>query len=392
MTGVSAKLQDLGLPDSAPAPAPNHAWRIVFAITLPVWAYLTVSRVAMFNLMTAGYPDIIIAPPHLRIWQHILMLPILLVFYRVALAIGWPEQRRWRAASLHFGLAMVFALAARPVLVTLVATSKGDPALFHELLRSVYGTRLSFDLWASSALDFFMSYCFGLLVLLGVQVYRQLRDQQLHVARLEQAWSRARLESLRMQLNPHFLFNALNAAVSLVRAAPERAEDMLVRLSELLRVALRDGAHDFTTVAREVELARGYLEVQRARMADRLRYSISVEHGANSFSIPSLLLQPLVENAVLHASASDLEAVTVELQVECVQRELHIHVRNTAPLVPPTFASADGIGLRNTRERLATLYGSAHSFSIQVTVGRQVEASIVIPAHRAVRQLDLRRA
>jgi two-component system, LytTR family, sensor kinase len=392
MTSISAQPRDLDLPESAPARVPNRPWRLVLAVTLPVWAYLTLSRVAMFNLMTAGYPDIIIAPPHLRVWQHILMLPILVVFYRVALAIGWPEQRRWRAACLHFGLAVTFALAARPVLVTLVATSKGDPALFDELLRSVYGTRLSFDLWASSALDFFMSYCFGLLVLLGVQVYRQLRDQQLHVARLEQAWSRARLESLRMQLNPHFLFNALNAAVSLVRASPARAEDMLIRLADLLRVALRDGAQDFTTVAREVELARGYLEVQRARMADRLHYSISVEPGANSCSIPSLLLQPLVENAVLHAAASDLDTVAVELRVECVQRELHIFVRNTAPLVPPTFASATGIGLRNTRERLATLYGSTHRFSIQVTSGGDVEASIVIPAHRSVRQLDLRRA
>jgi hypothetical protein len=382
MTTSTVEAIDSGSVAPPVRPAPGY-WRLVLLVTLPVWAYLTLSRVAMFNLLTAGYPDIIIAPPHLRIVQHLLLLPILLVFYRIALAIGWPLVNRGLAAAKQLALALLFAVVARPVLVSVVAVSRNDAMLFDELLSSIYGARFSFDMWASSMLDFFMSYCFGLLVLCGVQAYRQLRDQQLQVAKLEEAWSRARLQSLRMQLNPHFLFNALNAAVSLVRSAPERAEEMLVRLADLLRVALRDGAHDYTTVEREVDLARGYLEVQRARMADRLSYHIAAEPGTAALAIPSLLLQPIVENAVLHAAAADLEAIHVELRVTRVGRELEISVRNTAPLPVARFESARGIGLRNTRERLATLYGAAHRFEISQAADHCVKVNITIPARRA---------
>jgi LytS/YehU family sensor histidine kinase len=158
---------------------------------------------------------------------------------------------------------------------------------------------------------------------------------------------------------------------------------MLVRLADLLRVALRDGAHDYTTVEREVDLARGYLEVQRARMADRLSYHIAAEPGTAALAIPSLLLQPIVENAVLHAAAADLEAIHVELRVTRVGRELEISVRNTAPLPVARFESARGIGLRNTRERLATLYGAAHRFEISQAADHCVKVNITIPARRA---------
>ncbi len=358
-------------------------WHFVTAVTVPVWAFLTISRVATFNLLTAGYPDIIIAPPHLRALQHLLLLPLLLVFYRAAVAIGWPARQRLRAAALQVALALAFALAARPILVTVVAISRNDPSLYAELFHSVHGTRFSFDMWASSALDFFMLYCFGLLVIFGVHAYRSLRDQQLQLARLEEAWSRARLQSLRMQLNPHFLFNALNTAVSLVRSAPERAEETLIRVADLLRVALRDGARDFTTVAREVELARGYLEVQCTRMADRLQYTIHLDPDAAALSIPSLLLQPLVENAVLHASAADLDAIQVDVHVGRIGQNIEILISNTAPLGKLQFDKPNGIGLRNTRERLTTIYGAAYSFEILPIGTTRVEARLMIPARQS---------
>jgi hypothetical protein len=372
---------------SLPVALSTNPWRFVVAITVPVWAFLTLSRVATFNLLTAGYPDIIIAPPQLRALQHLLLLPLLLVFYRIALGVGWPSKRRLAAAGVHLALALTFALAARPVLVSIVALDRSDPTLYGELFSSIYGAQFSVNMWVSSALDFFMLYCFGLLVLFGVHAFRSLRDQQLQLAKLEQAWSRARLQSLRMQLNPHFLFNALNTAVSLVRTAPERAEETLIRVSDLLRVALRDGARDFTTVEREVELTRGYLEVQCARMADRLKYSITLDSSAAHFAIPSLLMQPLVENAVLHASASDLDFVEVTVRVGLVGQNIEITIINTAPTGTPQFDRPQGIGLRNTRERLATIYGAAHSFQILAIGNLQVEAQLIIPARRAISSL-----
>ena len=142
---------------------------------------------------------------------------------------------------------------------------------------SVFGVRLSVDLWVSSFSDFLLSYVLGLAILLGVKNYRELKYTQLRAANLQAAWTQSRLQALRMQLNPHFLFNTLNAAVALVSSRPKVAEQMLVRLADLLRRTLRDGETDFITVAREADFVRNYLEVQRLRFPDRLTFDVDVE-------------------------------------------------------------------------------------------------------------------
>ncbi|HKZ74670.1 MAG TPA: hypothetical protein VJ011_11430, partial [Steroidobacteraceae bacterium] len=96
----------------------RETWRLVLVVTIPFWIYLTLTRTVVFMMMTAGNPGIIIAPPHLRIVQHALLLPLLMLCYRWALAIGWPEQGRVRALALHASMALAFALVARPMLVT----------------------------------------------------------------------------------------------------------------------------------------------------------------------------------------------------------------------------------------------------------------------------------
>ena len=192
-------------------PKPPGPWRLVLAVCIPVWVYLAFMRVVVYSLVTAGNPGIIIAAPHLRLLQHALLLPMLLVFYRTAIAVGWPQRRRVRAATIHALMAIVFAVMARPILLTLVAAERGEWKLMQELLHSVFGVRLSVDLWASSFSDFFLSYVLGLAILLGVKNYRELKYHQLRAANLQAAWTHSRLQALRMQLNPHFLFNTLNA-------------------------------------------------------------------------------------------------------------------------------------------------------------------------------------
>src|SRR5262245_15242914 len=108
---------------SAVRPSP---WRLIASVTVPFWTFMTATRVAMFLLTTARNPLVIIAPPSVRILQHLLLFPILMLCFRAALAIGWPEHRRWLAALKHAGLAFLFALCARPVLVTLQALHDND--------------------------------------------------------------------------------------------------------------------------------------------------------------------------------------------------------------------------------------------------------------------------
>jgi hypothetical protein len=356
----------------------RDTWRLVLVVTVPFWIYLTLTRTVVFIMMTAGNPGIIIAPPHLRILQHALLLPLLIVFYRCAIAIGWPERGRVRALLLHATMALAFALIARPVLVTVVAASSQDWTLMKELLDSVFGWRMSLDLWVSTASDFLLSYVLGLAILLGVKNYREVKYQKLRAANLQSAFTRSRLQALRMQLNPHFLFNSLNAAITLIGSRPAVAEQMLVRLGDLLRRTLRDGEPDLIPATREADFIRNYLEIQQLRFQDRLTYNVWVEREVEQAAVPSLILQPLAENAVTHGVATEHDHVQVDVRIQRASNGVELSVRNSAaevrsgPLKP-------GVGLANTRERLETLFGADHEFELTHEADGSVLARVRIP-------------
>jgi hypothetical protein len=358
-------------------PQPPGPWQLVLAVTIPFWAYLAFMRVATYSIATAGNPAIIIAPAHLRLLQHLVLLPMLLLFYRAALAVGWPQRGKIRAAILHLLMAVIFSLAARPVLLVLVAGERGQWELMGELFHSMLGVRLSVDLWTSSFSDFFLSYVLGLAILLGVKNYRELKYHQLRAANLQAAWTHSRLQALRMQLNPHFLFNTLNAAVSLVSSRPKVAEQMLVRLAELLRRTLRDGELDFITVSREADFVHNYLEVQRLRFPDRLSFNVDVAPDVLNAAVPSLLLQPLAENAVVHSIAAETELIRVDVRIQRGARGLEMSVRNSA--ARPRSNVRLGVGLGNTRERLKTLFDDDYELELIHAEDGSVVARIRIP-------------
>jgi hypothetical protein len=335
-------------------------WRLVLSVAVPFWIYTTLARTVMFGLLFATNPGLIIASPWIRGLQHLLLFPLLVICYRLALGIGWPAMHRLRAVFGHVGLGVLFAVVARPVLVTLVAATSGDWSLLKELFHSQYGVPLSVDLWVSTASDFFLSYVFGLGLIAGVHLFRELKHQKLRSAHLESAWIRARLHALRMQLNPHFLFNTLNAAVAVVHQRPAAAEQMLVRLADLLRRTLRDGESDQVTLEREIEFVRNYLEIQRLRFADRLSFDLDVEPDVERASVPTLLLQPLAENAVIHGMTNEGDRVRVRLSARRDGAALVIDIENNVGTVG-SGSRGYGIGLGNTRERLTAMYGDRQS-------------------------------
>jgi two-component system, LytTR family, sensor kinase len=361
-------------PDSVWKPSP---WRLVLMVTLPFWAYLAIMRVVVFQLINAGNPGIIIAPPHLRLLQHALLLPLLLLFYRWAVAIGWTSRTRVRNVLIHTGMAVLFALLARPILLVLVAGERGEWHLLGELLHSVFGVRLSVDLWVTSFSDFLLSYVLGLAILLGAKNYRELKYTQLRAANLQAAWTQSRLQALRMQLNPHFLFNTLNAAVALVSSRPKAAEQMLIRLADLLRRTLRDGETDFISVAREADFVRNYLEVQRLRFPDRLTFNIDVDQNVFDAAVPSLLLQPLAENAVVHSVSAESENVRIDVRVSRVVQGLELSVRNS--VARPRRGARIGVGLSNTRERLRTLFEDNYELELIHSEDGSVLVRVRIP-------------
>jgi two-component system, LytTR family, sensor kinase len=197
-------------------------------------------------------------------------------------------------------------------------------------------------------------------LILGVQaafVYQRMYQQQrVTSAELEGWLTEARLEALRLQVHPHFLFNTLNAISAFVEADPERARRMISRLGELLRRTLDGGSAAELPLARELDLLGPYLEIQRIRFGDRLSIEVDVGGGTAAALIPTLMLQPLVENAVEHGVSRTSNGARVRLSAERSGDRLRLEIADNGP---GPAGGRDGIGLANTRARLAGLYGTA---------------------------------
>jgi len=367
-------------PAALPLAAAQSPWQLVFAVALPFWAFMTTTRIVMFLLTTARNPLVIVSPPGVRLVQHLLLLPLLLLAYRAALAIGWPEKRRAVALLGHIALAIGFALCARPSLVVPQALHDGDLTLLRELFDSELGPQVLRNLWLSQTFDFLLSYCFGLALLAGARTYRQLRDEKLRAAKLQRDWVQARLQALRKQLNPHFLFNTLNTAVTVLRHEPIVAEKMLVGLSELLRRTLREGENEQVPLEREADFVRKYLEIQRLRFSDRLAFAIDVPADTQRALVPGLLLQPLAENAVVHGVSREDDSVRIEVRARREADRLILEVENSAAWPAPNRpASGSGIGLSATRERLRAMFGSHQDVQLATRSDGSVVARVSIP-------------
>jgi two-component system LytT family sensor kinase len=205
------------------------------------------------------------------------------------------------------------------------------------------------------------------------------RARELRAARLESSLARSQLRNLRLQLQPHFLFNALHTVSAAMYDDPAAADEMLDQLAELLRASLRTAQSDEVPLGEELALLDRYLAIQRARFGDRLTVSIQVEPGAGSLLVPSLLLQPLVENAIRHGNAERAGRGAIAVRAHREDGRLVLEVEDDGPgavtvpaagaaagPVPPgkrTAAAATGIGLAATAERLQLLYGDAQTFS-----------------------------
>lgn len=200
----------------------------------------------------------------------------------------------------------------------------------------------------------------------------------------------SRLLALQMQLNPHFLFNALNAVSGLIHENPRQADAMLCSLCDLLRSVLESGDRREVTLAEELALVERYLDIQRIRFADRLTVKLEIDPATLDAAVPTLLLQPLVENAIIHGIAPHSRPGIVTLRARRQGDRLRLEIADDGPgpqlpvpaknLAASPAVRSGGIGVSNTRNRLAALYGDDHSFSLQTGPGGAL-ASVEIPFH-----------
>ncbi len=215
----------------------------------------------------------------------------------------------------------------------------------------------------------------------------RIASHKTEVAQLNEQLAHAHLSALRRQIEPHFLFNALNAVSGLIREGrPDAAVDMIAALSDFLRRTLAGSSRQEVRLSDEMEFVQSYLAIQQARFADRLRVTIDVPGELKGASVPNLILQPLVENAVKHGIAKRKNGGTVCITAATRNDLLLLSVSNDGPALPVGWNEGDrGVGISNVRSRLRALYGDGSALEMRDRVEGGVEASMCIPLRFASR-------
>jgi two-component system, LytTR family, sensor kinase len=347
-------------------PSSAMFWLVGFGAWTALALLATMQTAMSFSMR--GQP---IEWPRLLVWRAIdwyscaLFVPPFLWLVR-----RWPlEHSTWlRRLPMYIG-------------VTLLATVAKYALLFSLQTRFIGAARSqSFGMvLAGNAISELMIFWAVVGVLHAVEFYRRYREREALTLELRAQLSQSQLDVLRAQLHPHFLFNVLNAATVLVHRDPDAADAMLTRLGELLRHALRSDPRHETPLREELELLDRYLDIMRTRFGDRLTIRRTVPSDVESALVPTFVLQPLVENALEHGVDRVEGSGCVEIEAARDGESLVLAVRDDGPGERADAHSGLGIGLTNTRARLAALYGDAATLALRPRPGGGTEVVLRLP-------------
>jgi two-component system, LytTR family, sensor kinase len=287
----------------------------------------------------------------------------------------WPIEQgsRWRRVALHAGLSAIFS----------VVTAAIEPPVLRALdvLPQAARTASLTTLVAVFVVSSFHGGMIRYWAVIGLQAVYRSHQLQLQSSELTAQLSAAQLSALKMQLQPHFLFNTLSAIMSLVRQREhQQAEAMIARLSDLLRLTLDDVDAQEVPLWRELEFLRLYLSIEQVRFQDRLRVDVIADPDLSDAFVPHMALQPIVENAVRHGLGQSEQCVSIQVKAARTAESLMLTVTDDGPGSPNGF-EAGGIGLVNTRSRLARLYGTRAGLVAENISPRGVRVTITLPFH-----------
>ena len=358
------------MPDSSRRRHTLLGWTVVVVAWL-VWGAINSARLRAgldLDWTTAvwfGLPDAII-------WAA--LTPVIVVLTRRLFA---SDRTFIQTMPIHIGAAVAVAVA-HTTLDTGVTMLRG----------AVYGH----DVEPLAMFRHLMSHAFHLNVLVYFLIasftayllsVRRLERRDRHAAELRAQLTASQLALLKSQLRPHFLFNALHTISAHLRTDPEVARRVLRQLGVLLRISLRNDGLQTVPLRQELELTDAYLDVESARFGPRLAVERSVDESLLDAQVPALLLQPLVENAVHHGVSMRTAGGTVKITAERVNGSgpgrLRLSVEDDGPGLDPSGAGDDGVGLRNSRERLEVLYGDQSMLSLRPLEPHGVAVDIELP-------------
>jgi two-component system, LytTR family, sensor kinase len=286
------------------------------------------------------------------------------------------ERERWlRGLAVHVFASLLIGLATRGfrdlMFFYFVAEPEGR-ITFAKLFLNVY---LFFDYGS-------MIYWLILLVSYAFNYYRRYREGEIKTTRLEAQLAQAELQALKMQLNPHFLFNTLHSISALVHKDADAADKMIARLGDFLRLTLDSAGAQEVSLQQELEFLKCYLDIERIRFKDRLTVQMSIEPQALDARLPNLILQPIVENAIRHGIAPRTSHGHIEIEARRYDGILHVQVTDNGPGLPSngnTGSIFKGVGLSNTKARLQQLYGEQHRLDLSNTSKGGLSVILEIP-------------
>jgi LytS/YehU family sensor histidine kinase len=285
----------------------------------------------------------------------------------------YPLERAilFRSLAVHFALnaAIWFTISAINLFVIWLHSS--NIAYVPYLLQNISQSRFAFSF-----------FVYWIMVAAGAAIdhYRKYRSEELNTIRLQSGLFQAQMDVLRMQLHPHFLFNALNSISQLLHENVQAAEEMLLRLKEFLKLTLENTSIQETTLKDELEYMKCYLEIQHMRFQDRLRVKMDIEPEIMNHLVPHLLWQPVVENAIRHGISRMNGPGVIEIVCKRNENRLLLEVRDNGPGLAQTQTLRQGVGLTTIRAILDSLYGTSHEFTIHNAPEGGMVASLMIPA------------
>ena len=331
---------------------------------MAVYPSASILRLVVMNLLQNGA------------WGTLGLFLLWLANRRPIESFAWSQ---WRVWGLHlvasvvvaaFGLFVAFLISLlmgsgdwkKPLDMAML--TKGLPRFY----RNYFHTNLLF-MWAVVA------------AFHGLRIYRKYKAREVVAARLETRFAEAQNLALRMQLQPHFLFNTLNSISALVHTNPDGADEMISRLGNFLRTTL-DAPHDqLVTLRRELAFIQDYLAIEQVRFQDRLRVETEIPADLMDLRVPSFILQPLVENALKHGLADRPQGVTLRLRAHRESGNLVLEIQDDGEGFVP---GREGVGLANVRSRLGLLYKGRHQLEILGAAGRGTLVILRLPLEATV--------
>jgi two-component system LytT family sensor kinase len=297
--------------------------------------------------------------------------------FRLARQFAIARANWARVGFLHLIASFLFSclyVLLRGALAYWESKLAGTPAGFAEVLRALLAKTFYLNLWF-----------YWVIVAVGhaFDYYQRFHERELRASELEGRLAQAKLQALQSQMNPHFLFNTLHTISALMHKDVEAADRMVMKLSQLLRLALDNTESHEVPLSQELDFLNRYLEIEQTRFRERLKVEMEIAPETLKARVPNLVLQPLVENAIRHGIERHARPGKIVLRAQRLDNQLELEVQDNGGGLPNGKPLREGIGLSNTRTRLQQLYGTAQKFELKNVETGGLLARVILPFRHA---------